>query len=102
MCFLAELMMVASLGYIGFHTYSHPFGKYLTGLGLPLLAIILWGIFAAPRSAYRLESPFRTLFALVLFGITALLLYRYDQVGIAITFGSIALLSQLLALVLKQ
>ena len=100
--FLVELAMFASLGYVGFRANAHPLGKYLTGLGLPLLAIILWGIFAAPRSAYRLEPPVRALFALVLFGVTAFLLYRFGLVKIALVFGTVALLSQLLALALKQ
>lgn len=100
--FLVELAMFASLGYVGFHFTTHPFGKYLTGLGLPLLAIILWSVFAAPRSAYRLEPTYRALFALVLFSVTAFLLYRFGLVKIALVFGVVALLSQVLALALKQ
>ena len=100
--FSVELAMFVSLAYVGFHANAHPLGQYLMGLGLPLLAIILWGLFAAPRSAYRLEPPFRALFALVLFGVTAFLLYRFGLVKIAVVFGLVALLSQLLALSLKQ
>ena len=56
---------------------------------------------AAPRSTHRLESPYRFLFALLLFGLTALLLYRTGHLRVAISFGLIALTSELLALLLK-
>lgn len=102
MYFLVELAMFALLGYVGYYANAHSLGKYLTTLGLPLLAIILWGIFAEPRSAYRLEPPYRALFALALFGITAFLLYRFGLVRVALLFGVVALLSQLLTLALKQ
>ncbi len=100
--YLVELAMFASLGYVGHYANAYTLGKYLIALGLPLLAIILWGIFAAPRSAYRLEPPYRALFALALFGITAFLLFRFGLVRVALLFGVVALLSQLLALALKQ
>lgn len=100
--FSLELCMFVSLGYAGFHNSQHPYGKYLMGIGLPLLAATLWGIFAAPRSAYRLDFPYRSLFALTLFGFTALLLYRSGHPRLAIVFGLLALASELTALVLKQ
>jgi hypothetical protein len=100
--FLLELSMFASLGYIGFHSNAHPYGKYVAGVGLPLTAVVLWAIFAAPRSVYRLEVPYRSMFALTLFGLTALWLYRAGYPRLAITFGLIALASELLTLALKQ
>lgn len=100
--FLLELSMFASLGYIGFRSNSHSYGKYVTGFGLPLTAVVLWGIFAAPRSVHRLETPYRSMFALTLFGLTALLLHRAGYPRLAIAFGLIALASELLALALKQ
>ena len=62
--FLLELGMLAALGYSGFKSSQHPYGKYLTGIGLPLVAAILWGIFAAPRSKYRFPQPWRAFLGL--------------------------------------
>ncbi|MBC3785017.1 YrdB family protein [Spirosoma utsteinense] len=100
--FLVELSMFVSLGYAGFQVSTHPYGKYVAAVGLPLVAITLWGIFAAPRSTYRLEPLYRSLFALTLFALTTLLLYRTEHVRLAIFFGVMALTTELLALVLKQ
>ena len=94
--------MFASLGYVGFHSTTHPYGKYAAALVLPLIAIVLWGIFAAPRSDYRLEPLYRSIFALTLFGITALLLYKMGNTRLALTFVGIALASELVAVWLKQ
>lgn len=100
--FLLELSMLGSFGYAGFHSSQHSYGKYLLAIGLPLIAAILWGIFAAPRSAHRLEPVYRSLFALTLFGISFFLLYRTGQPRLAIILGITALLSVVTALVIKQ
>lgn len=100
--FLLELAMVAALGYMGFQSNPHPYGRYVAGVGLPLTAVVLWAIFAAPRSPHRLEVPYRSVFALTLFGLTALLLYQGGYPRLAITFGLLALASELLGLALKQ
>ena len=97
--FMLELGMLATLGYIGFTNNAHPFGKYLTGIGLPMAAATLWGVFAAPRSAYRLEQPYRFLFGLTLFSITTWLLYGAGYPRLALLFGVVALLCDLLTLV---
>ena len=94
--------MFASLGYIGFHSTTHPYGKYAAALGLPLIAIVLWGLFAAPKSDYRLDPLYRSIFALTLFGITAFLLYKTGNTRLALTFAGIALASELVAVWLKQ
>ena len=101
MYFLVELSMFFALGYVGYQSNTHTVGKYAAAVGLPLVAIVLWGVFAAPRSEYRLEPLYRSIFALLLFGITALLLYKTGHTRLAATFAGIALISELLAAVLK-
>ncbi len=51
--FLVELLVLALLAWAGF-TAGGLLG-WVLGLGLPLLAAVLWGLFAAPRA--RVESP---------------------------------------------
>ncbi|GAB4029722.1 YrdB family protein [Spirosoma jeollabukense] len=100
--FLLELGMLGSFGYAGFQSSQHPVWKYIIALGLPLVAATLWGHFAAPRSSHRLEFPFRSLFALTMFGLAFFLLYRTGQTRLAITLGILALASEVTAIALKQ
>ncbi|UFH52006.1 YrdB family protein [Spirosoma sp. KNUC1025] len=99
--FLLELSMLASFAYSGFHSSRHVFINCLLGIGLPILAILLWGYFAAPRSAHRLSPLYLSIFALTLFGISAFLLYRAGQPRLALLLGAVALTSELIKLGLR-
>jgi len=99
--FLLELCMLGALGYAGFHNSQHPYGKYLLAIGLPLLAAIVWGIFAAPRSAHQLGFPYRSFFVLTMFGIAFFLLYQTGQTRLAITLGILAIVSEATALIIQ-
>src|SRR5689334_23481657 len=48
--FLLELCMLAALGYWGFQAGDGPVLKIVLGLGAPLLAAVVWGLFIAPRA----------------------------------------------------
>lgn len=100
--FLLELFMFISLAYLGFQNGKTVLLKYLLTIGLPLIAIILWGLFAAPNSSYRLEHTPRIFFELVLFLSTAILFYKSEHTTIAFTFGVIVLLCEATAFFFKQ
>ena len=100
--FLIELSMLVSLGYAGFQSSQHPYGKYLLAMGLPVVAATLWGFFAAPRSEYRLAFPYRSFFALTLFGLAFFLLYRTGHTRLASTLAIIALVTELIAVLFEQ
>lgn len=55
--FLLELCALAALGYWGLRTASGPATKAALGIGAPLLAAVLWGLFAAPRARCRSRWP---------------------------------------------
>jgi hypothetical protein len=48
--FLLELCALAALGCWGLRTASGPATKAALGIGAPLLAAVLWGLFAAPHA----------------------------------------------------
>lgn len=100
--FLLELCMYASLGYWGFQGKKSFLVKCLLGIGLPLFAAILWGIFAAPSSQHRLKLPLRLIFKLVLFSVAAFALYKTGHTILAMLFGAVAVVSEVLVLVWKQ
>lgn len=96
LAFALELAMLAALGYRGFYGDKKTPEKYLWGLGLPLLAVVLWWVWAAPKSAHRLEQPYLLVFKLVLFGVAAFGLQRSGQPGLAWWLIGLALVSVLL------
>ena len=93
--FFMELGMLAAMSYWGFHTHAGV-SAWLWGLGLPLVAIILWGVWAAPKAKRRLAMPYLAVFVGVLFGLAAFLLYQAGQVGYAIAFFIVAETSMLI------
>ena len=100
--FLLEFFMFVSLAYLGFQNGKTVLVKYLLAVGLPLIAIILWGFFAAPNSTYRLEQTPRIFFEIALFISTAILFYKSGYTTLAFTFGAIVLLSETIAYFFKQ
>lgn len=54
--FLLELSALAALGYWGFQTGPSTLLKILLGIGAPLLAAVIWGLFAAPKASRRLRG----------------------------------------------
>jgi hypothetical protein len=55
--FLLELAALAALSYWGFHTGTTLLSDVLLGVGAPLVAAVVWGTFAAPKSSRRLRGP---------------------------------------------
>jgi hypothetical protein len=100
--FFFEMAMLLALGYSGFwYPESMPL-KYLLMILLPLIAAVLWGFFATPKSKHRLQQPYRMIFAIMIFGIAAFLLYETGVTILAVVFAVLAFINQLLLLVLKQ
>lgn len=48
LAFLLELCALVALGYWGVWTGDGPVTKAALGIGAPLCAAVLWGLFAAP------------------------------------------------------
>ncbi len=51
--FFVELAALALLGLWGYRAGGAVWAQVLLGIALPLLAAILWGLFAAPRAQFR-------------------------------------------------
>ncbi len=98
--FFLEIAMLVSFGYFGFHYPQNTVMKYIAMIGLPLTAISLWGIFAAPKSKFRLQQPSRILFALALFGISIFLLNETEKIMLAAVFAVMVIINQLLLFIL--
>jgi hypothetical protein len=53
---LAELGSLAALAFWGFTVPSGSVTRVLLGVGLPVAAALLWGLFAAPRAVVRIAA----------------------------------------------
>ncbi len=69
--FLLELAAFAALAWWG-GTVGHGAVSVLVAVAAPLVAVVLWGMWAAPRAARRLPLARRVPFELAVFALAAL------------------------------
>ncbi len=100
--FLLELCILAALGYWGFQTGQQTLARIGLGIGAPLLAAVVWGIFLAPASSRRLREPWRSILELVVFGSAIAALYSTGQRSLAVAFGLIYVINKVLLVVWRQ
>ena len=72
--FLLELGMLGALGYWGFKTGDTTSAKALLGVGVPLLAAVVWGLFIAPKATVEVPKAVWVGLQVILFGGAALAL----------------------------
>ncbi|SFQ07249.1 YrdB family protein [Actinomadura madurae] len=97
LAFLLEIAAIAALAWWGFTTGGGILTGAVLGVGAPVAAMILWGLFAAPRARFTVALPLVLLVKAVVFGAGALALYGVGHHGAAIGFAVIALLNTALA-----
>jgi hypothetical protein len=90
--FLLELAALGALGWYGARTGDTTAAKVALGAGLPLAAAVLWGMFAAPKSAFDVPAMGLAVQVLV-FGGGALALVAVDRAGLAAAFVVVLLLN---------
>ncbi len=79
--------MLVSFVYFGFHTQTSLLLKILMGIVVPLVIIFFWGWYMAPKSNHRLSHNPRLFIALLLFSLSAFVLYQSGQHLLGIIFG---------------
>jgi len=95
--FLLEIVMVISLAYGGYHVVENVYLKYIVAIILPVIAIVFWSIFAAPKSTLRLEQPWRMMFRLAFYLTCTMLLYTIEKTTVAISLASVAIVNEIIA-----
>lgn len=93
--FLCEIWMLAALTYWGFHTQEGVL-ELIVGIGAPLAAAAIWGLFVAPKALRPVPVQLRLIVEFFLFGFTALALADADQPFLAVVFAVLAYGSSLL------
>ena len=100
--FLLELGALGAWGYWGFQTGSGWAMKLLLGLGAPLLAAVVWGVFLAPASGTRLQGPLALLLEVVILGGAAVALAVAGRPALAVVFAVVTLINRLLMVLWGQ
>jgi hypothetical protein len=85
--FLLELCMLAALGYWGFTLDQGMAVRVGAGLGAPILAAVVWGMWMAPRASNRLPEPLHLIAELIIFGLAIAALYAAGRSRLALAFG---------------
>lgn len=97
LAFLLELAVLAALCYFGFTIQPNLPLKIIVGIGLPVVAIVIWALFGAPRSKRRLRGLPFLLLQIVFFGSAAVVLFIAGQHLLGIIFALVFVLNTVLA-----
>lgn len=100
--FLLELAALGVFGYWGYSFGGTPVGKLGIGIGLPLVVVLVWGVFGAPAAPYRLEQPWRVLLEILVLGGAVLALSLLGRPVLAAGFAVVAALNTTLLYVLGR
>lgn len=95
--FLLELIAFGVFCWWGFSAGSGLPLQLLLGLGTPALAIVLWGLVAAPKARFRVPLPGVLLLKAAVFGGAAVCLYALGHHGWALAMAVVSLVNTALA-----
>jgi hypothetical protein len=102
LAFLLELGALVALSYWGFRTGDTALTKWLFGIGAPLLAAVVWGLFVAPKAARRAALPVRLALKALVFGAAALALAAVGRPALGLVLFGAGAVNQALLLRWRQ
>ena len=83
---LLELCLLGALAWWGFETGDSAVAQWALGLGAPLAAAVVWGMFIAPKARYPVPLSVWIGLQVVLFGAAALGLAAVASTALAVVF----------------
>lgn len=102
LAFILELIAVGAFAYFGFHLNQPTVVKILIGVGLPILVITAWAVWAAPASTNRLHIPWLLVFKAVIFTGGALALHASGKTSWSLGLFLFFICNEALALLWGQ
>ncbi|WP_111720700.1 YrdB family protein [Homoserinimonas sp. OAct 916] len=91
--FVLEIFAFVSLGIWGFLAWPAPWQNIAFGLGAPVFAILVWGLFLSPKAVFRVDLFARSLIEIVIFASVAFAWWSLGQPIVALVFGVVAVVS---------
>ena len=89
--FLTEVALIAVLVWAGVGASLPLAGRIVIAVAAPVLAMVIWGRWLAPRARQRLTDPLRLAVELALFAVAAAALALTGPVVAAVVFAVIAM-----------
>ena len=99
---LRFLLELGALGYWGFHAADGFIAKLGLGLGAPLIAAVVWGLFVSPKAAVPLSTPLWLLVQAGVFGAAIAGLIAAGRPSLAWTLGLAVVINGVLMYVWGQ
>lgn len=84
--FLLELIVLGSVGYLGFKINLSITFKVCLGIGLPFIIAIIWGTFGSPKATYPLIKPLKWVLLFSIYLFSAFALFNSVKKFVAIIF----------------
>jgi uncharacterized protein DUF2568 len=100
--FVLELGALVALAWWGFHVGDSTVADLVLGLGLPLLAAIVWWLFVAPKARFPVPLRVRAPIEMAIFLSAVLAFWGVGQTGLAVAFAAAAAISELLLYALGE
>ncbi len=100
--FLLELCALGALGYWGFKTGSGLVAKIGLGIGAPLVAAVVWGVFVSPQAPVQLSGIVVLILQVLVFGSAAAGLVATGHRTLALAFVAIVVINAVLMYVWGQ
>ncbi len=92
--FLLEITMLITYGHYGLNRPWDFMYRLLFAILIISVAVLLWSVFAAPKSEYRLEMPYLVIFRAGMFFIAAVFLFQSGYRNIAIALSAVTIVTQ--------
>jgi hypothetical protein len=77
--FLLELAMLYFFSLWAFRTGESVIAKYSLAIVVPAIVVAIWGVWAAPKSKFRLQNPYRSVLKIMLCLLAAFLYYKFGK-----------------------
>ncbi|MGG4345876.1 YrdB family protein [Paenibacillus lautus] len=96
--FILELILLFSIGYWGFHYDTGLMVQVVLGIGLPLLAAVIWGMTISPKARIKLPLAVVLLIEILIFATATACLIASGFVTFAIVFALVALANRFIVI----
>ena len=100
--FFLELCMVVAYAYWGLTTGGDLVTRLLLGIGVPVVVIVVWGIFMAPASSRRLRGLSHWILEILLYAGSMVALFIAGRPDLVLIFAVIYAINAILRLIWKQ